>query len=224
MTRARLIATRKPRGARAAVVVLHGGGGRQRDMMVRPTQLSVLRMIPIAWRIALRGRGRVAVFRLLNSSRGWDVQHTPVDDARWAIAQVRRQLGGELPVGLVGHSLGGRAALLAGTDPAVAAVVALNPYLYPSDGRTDLGGTDVLVVHGTADRVASPTVAGRVAEMLRTRTSVTLTWVEGGKHAMLSQHRRFDAAAAEFVTTRLLGRPIPSPGPPPADRGSGYRA
>ena len=224
MTRARLIATRRPRKARAAVIVLHGGGGRRGNMMVRPTQLSVLRMIPIAWRIALRGRGRVAVYRLLNSSRGWDVQHTPVDDARWAIAQVGAQLGRELPVGLVGHSLGGRAALLAGTDPAVAAVVALNPYLYPSDGRTDLGGTEVLLVHGTADRVASPSVAGRVAEMLRARTSVRLTWVEGGKHAMLSQHRRFDAAAAEFVTARLLDHRIPSPASRPADGPSGYRA
>src|SRR5689334_15104433 len=68
MSRARLVTTRQPRRPRAAVIVLHGGGGRRRQMMVRPTQLSVLRMVPVAWRIAWRGRGRVAVFRLLNSS------------------------------------------------------------------------------------------------------------------------------------------------------------
>lgn len=223
MSRARLIRTRSPRKAKAAVIVLHGGGGRRGNMMVRPTQLSVLRMIPIAWRIALRGRGKVAVFRLLNSSRGWDVQHTPVDDAQWAIAEVREQLGRELPVGLVGHSLGGRAALLAATDPAVTTVVALNPYLYTSDGHTDLSGTDVLIVHGTADRVASPHVAGRVAELLRSRTPVTLSWVEGGKHAMLSQYRRFDAAAADFVISHLLASRITSSSTRRADDPSGYQ-
>ena len=36
----------------AAVVVLHGGGARRGQMAVSPTQLSVLRMVPIAQRIA----------------------------------------------------------------------------------------------------------------------------------------------------------------------------
>ena len=52
--------------------MLHGGGSRRGNMMVSPTQLSVLRMIPIATRIVHAGHGRLAVFRLLNSVRGWD--------------------------------------------------------------------------------------------------------------------------------------------------------
>ena len=48
---------------------------------------------------------------------------------------------------LVGHSLGGRAALLAGEHPSVRTVVALNPWVYPTDGA-DLRGRDVLVGHG----------------------------------------------------------------------------
>jgi hypothetical protein len=85
--------------------------------MVRPNQLSVLRMIPIAWRIALRGQGRLAVVRLLNSTRGWSAQRTPVEDVRWAIGQVQGRFGAELPIGLFGHSLDGRAALLAAGTP-----------------------------------------------------------------------------------------------------------
>ena len=89
----------------------------------------------------------------------------------------------------------------------VAVTVALNPYLHLQDGTTDLSGKDVLVVHGTADRIAPPQVAARVVDMLRRRTPVTLQWVDGGKHAMLARHRVFDGAAASFVTNRLLGRP-----------------
>src|SRR5689334_24858422 len=108
----KLIEVRVPREPEGVVLVLHGGASRRDRMRVSPTQLSVLRMVPIARRIARAGRGRLAVFRLLNSTRGWDTRHTPVDDARWALEQVRDRLG-DLPVGLVGHSLGGRAALLA---------------------------------------------------------------------------------------------------------------
>ena len=64
--------------------------------------------------------------------RGWDTTHTPVDDCDWAIEEVRARYPAA-PVGLVGHSLGGRAALLAGDNPAVRSVVALNPWVYPTD-------------------------------------------------------------------------------------------
>src|SRR4051812_22382958 len=99
----RLIATREPKQADAAVVVLHGGASRGEQMMVSPTQLSVLRMVPIAKRVARAGRGRLATYRLLNSYRGWDTHHTPVSDARWALEQVQERYG-DVPVCLVGHS------------------------------------------------------------------------------------------------------------------------
>ncbi len=43
-------------------------------------------------------RERLAVFRLLNSRRGWDTRHTPVHDARWALDQVAERLGAASPV------------------------------------------------------------------------------------------------------------------------------
>src|SRR4051794_24089617 len=98
-------ARREPRGPRGIVLVLHGGAGRREAVPVSPTQLSVLRMVPVARRI---GRSRdLAVFRLLNSQRGWGHDDTPVADVRWALKEVREQYG-DLPVVLVGHSLGGR--------------------------------------------------------------------------------------------------------------------
>ena len=48
-------------------------------------------------------------------------------DVAWALERVRGPHG-EVPVALVGHSLGGRAALLAGGAP-VRSAVALNPWV-----------------------------------------------------------------------------------------------
>ena len=196
-----LVVTRAPARPQAVVLVLHGGASRADRPDVHPAQLSVLRMVPVASRIAHADR-RLAVLRLLNSSRGWDTRHTPVDDVRWALTEVRERYG-ERPVGLVGHSLGGRAALLAGDQEPVRSVVALNPWVYPYDDA-DLSGRRVLVVHGTEDRVASVERARAVVANLRRRTDVELREVPGGKHAMLRHGAVFERAAASFCVETLL--------------------
>lgn len=207
----RLITTRLPRTPDAVALVLHGGGAREHGVAVSPAQLSVLRMVPVAGRLARAGHRRLAVFRLLNSTRGWDTHHTPAQDARWALDEIAERLGARLPTALVGHSLGGRAALLAGDAPGVETVVALNPWVLPDDA-VDLTGRRVLVVHGTEDRVADPARARTVAETLaRTATSVGLVDVEGGKHAMLHRGREFESLATDFVTATLLGRDVGAP-------------
>jgi pimeloyl-ACP methyl ester carboxylesterase len=177
--------------------------------MVSPTQLSVLRMIPVAHRIARAGAGRLAVFRLLNSYRGWDASHTPLDDVAWALEQVRDRFG-DLPACLVGHSLGGRAALLAGGAEAVRSVVALNPWVYPTDAP-DLSGRRVLVVHGTADRIADPGRAATVARTIGRTADVQYVEVPGARHAMLRHGAVFERAAADFAAETLL-REVPQNG------------
>ncbi|MTD15058.1 alpha/beta hydrolase [Nakamurella sp. YIM 132087] len=178
-------------------------------MMVSPTQLSVLRMIPIAGRIRRAGAGRLAVFRLLNSTRGWDTRHTPADDARWAMDRIRERFG-NLPIGLVGHSLGGRAALLSAGAPGVRSVVALAPWVYPEDSAS-APGRKVLVVHGSADRIADPDRAAAVARNLSRTADVAVIMVEGGSHSMLRHHAVFDGIAADFTASVLLDRPPHEP-------------
>lgn len=160
-------------------------------------------MIPVAARIARTGGDRLAVFRVINSVRGWSADRTPVQDARWAMDEAVRRFG-PLPIGLVGHSLGGRAALLAGPHPGVRAVVALNPWVYSSD-TVDLSGRRVLIVHGDQDRVASPVKSARVAESLRRSTDVEYVTVARGKHAMLRHRGSYEGRAADFVASALLG-------------------
>ncbi|MCD4527135.1 alpha/beta hydrolase [Nocardioides sp. cx-173] len=199
----RLIPVRQPEHATGIALVLHGGASRGQRMMVSPTQLSVVRMAPTAKRVAREGRGKLAVYRLLNSYRGWDTQHTPVRDVEWALDELRGRHG-VLPVGLVGHSLGGRAALLAGDRPGVESVVALNPWVYPDD-TVDLSGRRVLFVHGLADRVALPQRAEAVARRVAQTTDVGFISIPGGKHAMLRHGRSFDGYGAEFTAVSLLG-------------------
>lgn len=200
----RLLTARAPRSPKGVVLVLHGGANRTSDPMVSPTQLSVIRMIPVASRIARAGRGGLAVLRLLNSHRGWDTSHTPVMDVTWALGQVRERYGDGVPICLVGHSLGGRAALLAGGAPAVRGVVALNPWVYPHD-NADLRDRRVLIVHGTDDRIAPLAHAKTVAERLAATAEVRLVTVDGGKHAMLRHGGEFERAASDFVVETLLG-------------------
>lgn len=188
-----------------AVLVLHGGASRRANAMVSPAQLSVLRMIPVASRIARRGAGRLAVFRVLNSRRGWDTQHTPVQDAAWGLNRVAERLGERLPTCLVGHSLGGRAALLSAGRPEVRSVAALAPWVYPTDVPRGLAGARILIVHGDADRIASPERSSSLAHELSRHADVAYITVRGGKHAMLHRHSSFDGLAADFATLTLLG-------------------
>jgi dienelactone hydrolase len=203
----RLIDVSVPSEPVGAVLVLHGGARRGESMMVSPTQLSVLRMAPIARRIARAGLGRLAVYRLLNSSRGWDTHHTPAQDARWALARIAERHGSALPTCLVGHSLGGRAALLSVVRPAVRGAVALAPWVYPDDVPAGLAGQRILIVHGSSDRIASPERSAALARRLAQKADVAYVAVEGGKHAMIAHHSVFSVLATDFVTTTLLGGP-----------------
>lgn len=206
MSEARIVDTQVPSDPKGLVLVLHGGAARRGEMRVSPAQLSVLRMVPIAARIAHLAPDELVVQRLLNSRRGWDAHHTPVSDVKWALGEATERFGRGLPTCLVGHSLGGRAALLAATDPAVHCAVALAPWVYPDEGRIDLAGKQVLIVHGDADRIASPSSAAAVARDLARTAQVAYVTVDGGRHAMLRHHRTFDGLAADFAVATLLGR------------------
>ncbi len=60
------------------------------------------------------------------------------------------------PVVLVGHSMGGRAALGAAGAPNVVAVCALAPWLDGSDPVDQLAGRTVLIAHGDRERYTDP--------------------------------------------------------------------
>lgn len=201
----RLIDVAAPEHPEGVALVLHGGARRGDATGVSPAQLSVLRMIPVARRVARATARRVAVLRLLNSRRGWDTAHTPLRDVEWALAEIATRFGRELPVCLVGNSLGGRAALLSAGQRQVSGVVALAPWVHPSDVPPHSDRTRIVIIHGDADRVASIERSHQVAVRLARSTSVSYVTVSGGTHAMLRHRRAFDGLAARCAAWMLLG-------------------
>ena len=99
---------------------------------------------------------------------------------------------------------------MAGDQPQVTGVVALNPWVHPED-RVDLTGRTVLVVHGTEDRVADPRRSVAMTERLARTTVAGYLRVTEGQHAMLRHRSAFEDAATDFVRATLLGADVTGP-------------
>ena len=120
-----------PRGApRAAVVIAHGGKSQSTapDSNLRSP---ALRMLPFLLDLARSGRrlGLASAqlrYRLVGYNEG-----DPVADVEWALDHVAERYG--VPVCLLGHSMGARAALRAAGHPSVVSVVALAPWCPPAE-------------------------------------------------------------------------------------------
>jgi predicted esterase len=103
-------------------------------------------------------RAGVGVWLLRYSVRGWNARvaspPSPVPDARWALDEVRREHG-DLPVVLLGHSMGGRTAVAVADDPSVVGVVALAPWLTSDEPNAGLAGKSFAAAHGRSDKITS---------------------------------------------------------------------
>ena len=185
----------------------HGGTEVSTDP-VSPLDPAVLRMIPLALAIrhGLRGSG-IVVERPNYRVRGWNGElASPVRDLIEVLDQIRARFGG-IPVVLIGHSMGARAAFLTAGHPSVSAVAGLAPWLPPTEPVDQLAGRRVLLAHGTADHVTSPQETWAYAERARSVTRTTTIEVVGGEHTMLRRGALWHRLAVEF--SRLsLGLPV----------------
>ena len=185
---------------RGVALVLHGGKSHSREP-VEAKHLSPARMVPFARHLHRAGRKHgLAVWSLRNSVRGWNgPDMTPLQDARWALAQIAEQHPG-VPVYLVGHSMGGLTAVCAADHPQVEAVVALAPWLSPQTPVANVAGRKVLIVHGTTDRWTSPSQSLAFARRAATETaSMQYVALKGAGHFMLRKLRLWQILATGFV-------------------------
>ncbi|WP_375475621.1 alpha/beta hydrolase [uncultured Jatrophihabitans sp.] len=208
-SRAPYLGVWEPAGdTRAVALVLHGG--REDGVTpVRANQLAVLRMRPFAGELRRVGREHgLAVARLRYLVRGWNgARRSPVHDVEWAVGQLAHRFPGA-PVALVGHSMGGRAAVYAAGAEPVRTVVGLAPWIEPGDPVDQLAGRRVLIVHGDADRTTSPAnsqdfaaAANRVAD------EVGYVGLRGERHPMLRRPRLWHRLSAGFVLATLCAVP-----------------
>jgi len=190
-------------GVCGAVVVAHGGRSVGTEP-VSPLDPAVLRMIPLARAIrhALRGSG-VEVRQPRYRQRGWNgALASPVDDLTELLDAIGA-LFGDIPVVLIGHSMGARAAFRVAGHPAVAAVAGLAPWLPPQEPVAQMTGRRVLLAHGTGDQVTSPAETWAYAERARSVTEVAAVEVRGAEHTMLRRAPLWHRMAAEFSRLSL---------------------
>jgi len=185
------------------VLVLHGGSSAS-TRTTSSGQLAVLRMIPVAAAVrgALRGTN-AEVRRHRFAVRGWNgPAASPVADLR----QVLDDLAG-VPrppaVVLIGHSMGGRAALRVADHPLVTAVAGLAPWIPPEEPFIPLPGRRVLLVHAAADRVTSPAATWAYARQAAGPAAVTAIELRSGDHAMVRRARLWHRLAGEFARCAL---------------------
>lgn len=185
---------------RGVVLVLHGGKAHSRDP-VEARHLSPARMIPFARHLHRAGRKHgLAVWSLRNSVRGWNgPEMSPLQDARWALAQIAERHPG-VPVFLLGHSMGGLTAVCAADHPQVEAVVALAPWLGPETPAGRVSGRKVLIIHGSTDHMTSPAQSLAFARRASAEAaSMQYVSLKGVGHFMLRKIRVWQTLATGFV-------------------------
>jgi pimeloyl-ACP methyl ester carboxylesterase len=140
---------------RAVVLVLHGGKADSYEPS-DAAHLSSRRINPFVRAVHRQGAEHgVAVWKVQYRVRGWNGRdRSPAVDAQWALDEVRRRHG-DVPVVLLGHSMGGRAAVHVLGDPSVIGLVALCPWL-PHEPIEGAWQKQVVIAHGVVDRWTSP--------------------------------------------------------------------
>lgn len=197
-----------PGDPRAMVLVLHGGKPRS-DQVIGPTSASWRRAAWLQRSIVPQAHeAGVGVWLARYRVRGWNGGAGPVADARWALEELR-SAHGDVPVVLLGHSMGARVAVHAADDPSVVGVVGLAPWWSADDPVATLAGRALRAAHGRRDRITSFRETSRYVDRARSvADSAELHDMGGLGHYMLAGSRRWHDVALASVL-EVLGARVP---------------
>jgi pimeloyl-ACP methyl ester carboxylesterase len=189
----------EPGDVRALALMLHGGAERGPDP-IDERSLAFRRTRWMTTTIAGRlGRSGVRTALLRFEVKGWNAgrgpEPSPVADTRDALARLRAAVP-DLPIVLVGHSMGARTAAWAADEPGVVGVVGLAPWLPVDDPVQALAGKHLVAAHGRRDRITSARATAAYVRRAE-RVAASARFVDMGPlgHYMMAGVRRWNATA-----------------------------
>jgi dienelactone hydrolase len=218
-----IVEVRPARGTTRGIAVFCHGGTASSVEPPRDRALSLIRMRAIEQFVHRDTAARGIETRLVRYRvAGWNgAAADAYADVRWTIGRIRADHGSAVPIVLVGHSMGGRAALRAAGDEQVAATCALAPWTPPGEPVAHLRGRTVAILHGLGDRwVPAPLSADFAIRAAGAGAHVARFTITGG-HSMLRRSGRWHAFARDVVlgaaqiepmradVANALRRPVP---------------
>jgi len=189
------------RGEVRGIALFCHGGTATSVTPPRDGALSVVRMRGFEQFVrASAGDRGISTHLLRYRVAGWNgAAADAYNDVRWAIERLRTEHGSDVPIVLVGHSMGGRAALRAGGDPQVAAVCALAPWTPPGEPVDHLRGRTVAILHGRGDRWVPAALSADFAVRAHEAGAHVARFTAPGGHSMLRGALRWHRFARDVV-------------------------
>lgn len=206
VTASPLLSMPRAKHPEALALFVHGGDVTG-YLAMRRGDPAYLRMIPFARDLERRSHGRVGAAVLRLAVRGWNEPEKPgVEDARWALRELRRRYPG-LPIAVVGHSMGGRIVLELAATEDLAAIVALAPWASDEYSASLFTETPLLGIHGRHNTVTDPEATRDLIERIVAAGGPARFLSLPGWHAMLWHPMRWHKASSEFLVHHLTDRP-----------------
>lgn len=150
-----------------------------------------------------------ASWMLRYGQRGWNgVERSPVADVEWALAEIKAR-DGDVPVVLVGHSMGARAGAAAVGAANVLGLVALAPWFDKDDPIDGFADRRLIAGHGTRDRITSPRATHAFVHRVRDSgiaREASVTDLDGLGHYLISGADRWQEFARRATLAILEGR------------------
>ncbi|WP_033214964.1 alpha/beta fold hydrolase [Kitasatospora phosalacinea] len=199
-----------PAGTRSVLLVLHGG---RAESLARQPRLGLARLRMRAFGAAVRRLAAdpsLAEIEVNYRYRGWNGAHAhPAADAHRTLRELALQAP-DAKVVLLGHSMGGRAALAVAGHPQVVGAVLLAPWCRPGDPVEHLRGRRLVILHDPSDRVTGAEGSRALAARARRAgADVRFVAMPRGGHAMIAGAGAWQRLAARAVTAILAGEPLP---------------